>query len=305
MPPPPIQPLVVAAPKLKAQRPVPRGTAVKLAPLAAGQESEVLAFLGARPLHTVMLASFIRDNGLASSLNRGTFYCCRDTRARLVGVALLGHTVLIEARTDAALAAFAAEARACPQTHLIIGEEARVKRFWWHYADAGQEPHHTGRELLYEQHWPVGVWDELSDLRPAVPADLEAVAVAHADLALRESGVNPLEIDPVGFRARIARRIERGRVWVWVEAGRLIFKADVVSETPEVSYLEGVHVNPAERGKGYGLRCLSQLTRALLRQTKSVCLLVNEQNVRAQDFYERAGFKLNSYYSTIYLRARH
>jgi hypothetical protein len=197
------------------------------------------------------------------------------------------------------------QARACPQTRLIIGEEGRITRFWWHYADAGQTAHHVGRELLYEQHWPVGVWDALPGLRPATQDDLEELAIAHADLAFRESGVNPLETDPAGFRARIGRRIERGRVWVWIEAGRLIFKTDVVSETPEVIYLEGVYVNPAERGKGYGLRCLSQLTRALLQRTASVCLLVNEGNVRAQEFYTRAGYKLDSYYSTIYLRPQH
>src|SRR5205085_355531 len=47
-------------------------------PLTTGQESEVLSFLAVRPVHTVVMAGFIRDNGLASPLNRGTFYGCRD-----------------------------------------------------------------------------------------------------------------------------------------------------------------------------------------------------------------------------------
>jgi len=123
----------------------------------------------------------------------------------------------------------------------------------------------------------------------------------HAEMAFEESGVNPLQVDPVGFRLRTSRRIERGRVWVWSEAGRLIFKTDVVAETPEVIYLEGVYVNPAERGRGHGLRCLSQLSRVLLQHASSVCLLVNERNVKALALYQRAGFKPLCRYSTIYL----
>ena len=33
----------------------------------------------------------IRDNGIVSSLNRGTFYGCRDLNGNLEGVALVGH----------------------------------------------------------------------------------------------------------------------------------------------------------------------------------------------------------------------
>ncbi len=38
-----------------------------------GDEAEVLEFLAANPLHTVFMASQIRDNGLASPNNRGSF----------------------------------------------------------------------------------------------------------------------------------------------------------------------------------------------------------------------------------------
>ena len=68
---------------------------------------EVLGFLAERPLYTVMMTGLIRDHGLVSPLNRGSFFGCRDSQGRLKGVALIGHATLIEARTDAALAAFA------------------------------------------------------------------------------------------------------------------------------------------------------------------------------------------------------
>jgi predicted GNAT family acetyltransferase len=90
-----------------------------------------------------------------------------------------------------------------------------------------------------------------------------------------------MEADPEGFRQRCLRRIEQGRVWVWTEEGRLIFKADIVSETPEVKYVEGIWVTPDQRGRGYGLRCLSQLSRELLAGSSAVTLLVNEKTQQA------------------------
>ncbi len=265
---------------------------------------EVLAFLAERPLHTVFMASLIRDNGLVSPLNRGTFHACRNEQGQLEGVALIGHATLTETRSEAALQAFARLAQDCPRAHVIVGEQDRIERFWSYYAEAGQTPRLLCRELLFEQRWPVEVREGVGGLRLATLDDLELVMPVQAQMAFEESGVNPMETDGVGFRLRCARRIEQGRVWVWVESGQLIFKADIIAETPEVSYVEGVYVNPSERGRGYGLRCISQLGRTLLARTGSVCLLVNEQNLEAQAFYRKAGYKLRSCYDTIFLQQK-
>ena len=40
--------------------------------------TEVLNFLKVRPVHTVIMASFIRDNGMESPDNRGKFYAYRN-----------------------------------------------------------------------------------------------------------------------------------------------------------------------------------------------------------------------------------
>jgi predicted GNAT family acetyltransferase len=120
-------------------------------------------------------------------------------------------------------------------------------------------------------------------------------------MAEAESGINPLETDPEGFRKRCARRIQQGRTWVLAKDGVLIFKADIQSETQDITYLEGVWVNPQLRGRDVGLTCLKQLEQTLLERTSSVCLLVNEQNQEAQTFYRRAGYSLHAHYDTIFL----
>lgn len=296
---------------VKTEREVPLDRAVPavsnpvtIHPLTDDHKAEVLDFLSARPLHTVFLAGFIRDNGMVSPLNRGTFYAARDRKGRLEGVSLIGHATLIEARADRALEAFALFARNCPSAHMILGEKEKVSNFWGHYAKPGDTPRLICRELLMEKRWPVDDFKEVPGLRAATIEDLACVMKVNAEMALRESGVNPMEKDPEGFRARTARRIERGRVWLWAEHGRLIFKADVMSNTPEVIYLEGVYVDPQERGTDHGLRCFSQLSETLMARGVSVCLLVNEKNRKARAFYRKAGYDLRSHYDTIFLRQK-
>ena len=269
--------------------------------LSVAEATEVLAFLDERPLHTVNLASLVRDNGLVSPLNRGTFYGCRDEAGRLEGVALVGHAILVEARSERAAAAFARLAQRHAGAHIILGETAPVGLFWSHYGDGGQEPRRLCRELLLEQRWPVEAREAVSELRLATPDELEELLPVHAGLVFAESGVNPLEVDPEGFRERCLRRVELGRTWVVTKNGRLLFKAEVYAETPQVTYLEGVYVAPEHRRSGHGLRCLSQLTRTLLGRSGSVCLLVNELNVAARSFYRKTGYRQRAVYDTIFL----
>jgi len=269
--------------------------------LTNSDEAEVLQFLAQRPIHTVTMMSLIHDNGIVSPFNRGTFYGCRDLNGQLEGVALVGHATLMETVSDRALAALAQVARECPNTHMIMGEKERVADFWSHYSDAGRRQRLACREWLYELSWPVEARERIADLRPAKPSELELVMPVQAELAFAESGINPLQVDPQGFRARCLRRIEQQRTWVIVEDGELIFKADVISKTPEVIYLEGVWVREECRQKNLGTRFMSELLRHLLEDTKSVCLLVNETNEWAHRFYRKCGFHFRATYETIFL----
>ena len=264
-------------------------------------EQEVLAFLAERPVPTVVMRGLIRDNGFESPFNRGTFYACRDREGRLEGVALVGYHTFVEARTEGALRAIAELAQRERVGHMIWGEQEMIRAFWERYAPGGQAPRIFCRELLFEQRWPVRACEPAAGLRLATLEDLMLIMPVHAAMAYEESGVNPLDVDLNGFRLRCARRIENGRVWVLVEGGELVFKADVAAETPECTYIEGVYVAPSSRQKGVGLRCLSQLGRTLLERSESLCALVNEQNLVAQSLFLKAGYRLRGYFDTIYL----
>ena len=266
-------------------------------------ETEVLGFLAERALHNAVMTGLIRDNGIESKLNRGTFYCCRDVADDLLGVALIGHGVFIDARSEDALREFARLAQEFPRAHMLMGEQEMIERFWKYYAPNGQPRHRLCREVLFELNNQTRT-DCVANLRLARASDLSHVVPVHATMAFEESGVNPLLVDPDGFRARCRRRIEERRTWVLVEHDKLIFKADVISDTPEVVYLEGIYVHPEYRRQGYGSKCLAQLTRSLLSRTRSISLLVNQERQQAQQFFKTLGFVSRGLYDTIFLRTK-
>jgi ribosomal protein S18 acetylase RimI-like enzyme len=274
----------------------------KIGELTKRHRDEALEFLAANPVHTVFMASLIRDNGITSPQNRGVFYGSRNSGGQLEAVALIGHATLLEARTKTSLAAFARMTGDCLNVRLIRGERQTIDSFWKHYKADGQKPRMVCRELLLEQKKPMADIAPVSELRPATLNELDQVAEVNASMAFEECGSNPLHRDPTGFRERVARRIQQGRIWTLVQDGQLIFKADIIAETPLATYLEGIQVHPDWRAKGYGRRCLTQLARTLLARSQSICLTLGQENQKALAFYSKAGYQFNSHYETIYLR---
>lgn len=273
---------------------------LEFAPAVPGMEEEVLSALAVPTLTNVIMAGFIRDNGLVSSQNRGRFYVCRNEDHKLEGVALIGHSILFHAFTEGAIEGFASLARQGALSHLLMGEHAAVQRFWSFFADEGQEPRQVCPVLFLHRGEPFEPHREIAGLRLAIPEDLELVVRAQAAMAFETSGVDPLQKDPIGFRQRYLRRIDQNRVWVLMKGRRLIFKLDVIADTPEATYIEGVYVSPEERGKGLGQSCVSAVGHKLLQHTKAIYLFVENENTRTTAFYTRLGFDVAGNYDLLY-----
>jgi uncharacterized protein len=274
----------------------------ELSELKNADTTTVLEFLAIRPVHTVVMTSWINDNGIENSANRGKFYGYFNKSGKLEGIALIGHTTLIEARSDAALKAFAFQARNSETPiHIIMSAGNSVEDFWRFHTGTNQAPRLLYTELLFELSFPFLVREDFKELRLATADELMLVAEAHAEVAFEESGKNPMETHREQFISRVLRRIEQGRCWVVIEDGKLLFKADVIAETAEVSYLEGVYVPIESRGKGFGTKCLAELGKRLLQKTDSVCLLSNVNFTHAHKAYVKAGFKQTDACQTIFV----
>jgi len=305
--------MATAARKLQSNFSAPRGN--RSVPLSAaagtttvpdvtyaspGTEEWILAALQHDSLTNIIMAGFIRDNGLSNPLNRGRFYTCRDEKNRVEGVGLIGHTILFEAFSERAIQAFAAIARRESSPHLLMGEQNAVERFWSYYSSNDESPRLVCPIVFLQRRKCLEEQTEVAGLRPASRKDLEQVVQAQAAMALEISGVDPLKKDPAGFRERYLRRIEKKRVWVVIENGRLIFKTDIIADTPQATYIEGVYVSPDDRGKGVGRRCVNALGRILLESRNAIYLFVENENTRAQSFYLNLDFTLAGQYALLY-----
>ncbi len=274
----------------------------QLGVLTQDNEAEVLTFLKVRPVHTVVMTSFIQDNGIEGKDNRGKYFGYRNQNGKLEGVALIGHTTLIESRSDESLAAFAIAARAWETPiHIMMSDGKTIEKFWNYFADFDQKPRLVCTELLFELNLPLFVQKCEWNVRQAKPEELVQIAEAHAQVAFTESGVNPLEKDREGFLKRTLKRIEKGRTFVVFENGRLVFKADIAAETAETAYLEGVYVSPEYRGQGIGSVCLSNLGLQLLDRFQNICLLGNKDFTGAHKSFMKAGFKNTDSCQTIFV----
>jgi uncharacterized protein len=173
---------------------------------------------------------------------------------------------------------------------MVIGEQRAVTALW----DAAREELPSPREDRPGQ--PVYAIDVPplpgeTRLRAAEPGDLERLLPAAAAAHELELGLDPLGRDAEAFRWRTLAQIEEGRSWVWLEDGVIWFKAEASAWTPSAVQLQQVWVDPAVRGRGYGLRGLRDLCRLLLQTTPTVTLFVRRENLPAIALYDAVGMR--------------
>jgi predicted GNAT family acetyltransferase len=183
---------------------------------------------------------------------------------------------------------------------LILAQEQQIDRFIEYYADALYNCTAIDRYWLFNHCGPLHNRNPLADVRLATINDLELIVWAHNQCGIEETGVDGLALDAEGFTARCARRIKRGRTWVWIDNHKFMLKLDVITATREVAYLESLWVHPEERGKGYGSRFVNQVSERLLKDSASICLLAQETNTTARLLYQKAGFEVVDSYRAMF-----
>lgn len=191
-----------------------------------------------------------------------------------------------------------AKAASRGQPRMMVGEERAVGELW----DAISRRMPAPIEDRPAQ--PVYVLDAAparagTGLRPARLDDLDLLVPACAAAYYEEVGVDAHERDPGLFRWRTRSQIELGRSWLWLEEGRIRFKAEASAWTPAAVQLQQVWVDPALRGRGYAKRALSDLCALLLERTPVVCLFARPDNTPALALYESIGMRRTITYRSL------
>jgi predicted GNAT family acetyltransferase len=144
------------------------------------------------------------------------------------------------------------------------------------------------------------------DIDPAVrqvrPDELDAYLVAAVDMFIGEVGVDPRVGDGGrGYRRRVASLIAAGRAWARFEHGRVVFKAEVGSQSPRVGQIQGVWVHPEWRGLGLGTAGTATVAAVIVGTGRIASLYVNNFNAVARAAYDRVGFAEVGTFATVLL----
>ena len=125
------------------------------------------------------------------------------------------------------------------------------------------------------------------------PDEIETLLPACIAMFTEEVGVSPVAVDGGAlYRARVTELVTTGRAFARIEAGRVLFKAEVGSATRAACQVQGVWVQPELRGRGLGTAGTAAVVQLALSDVAPVVsLYVNEFNTPALAAYRRVGFR--------------
>ena len=195
--------------------------------------------------------------------------------------------------TPAAITAFAEKARRQGRRcSSIVGPADAVGEIWRQLAPFWDRP----REIRACQPLMAIVRDPLVEPDPAVrrvrPDEIGILLPASVAMFTEEVGVSPIGADGgAAYRARVSELVTHGRSFARIDAGAIVFKAEVGAVTPHACQIQGVWVPPALRGRGHASHGMAALVSiARLAFAPVVSLYVNDFNAPARATYQRVGF---------------
>ena len=141
-----------------------------------------------------------------------------------------------------------------------------------------------------------------AQVRQVRPDEIDTYLVAAIDMFIGEVGVDPrLGDGGRGYRRRVASLIAAGRAWARFQNGEVVFKAEVGSQSPAVSQIQGVWVHPEWRGRGLGTAGTATLAAVIVGTGRIASLYVNDFNTVARATYDRIGFTEVGTFATVLL----
>ncbi|MGD0687554.1 MAG: GNAT family N-acetyltransferase [Streptosporangiaceae bacterium] len=253
---------------------------------------EALLICDRDPVTNVFVSARLRAAGLDPGRLGAQLWGYSDG-GRLTSLCYSGANLVPVAATPGAVAAFADRARLQGRRcSSIVGPGPAVQELWGLLAPYWGRP----REVRAVQPVLAISGDPLIAPDPMVravrPDELDVLLPASVHMFTEEVGVSPIGADGgAAYRARVMELIRVGRSFARIEGGRVIFKAEVGSVTPQVCQVQGVWVPPDMRGRGVGSRGMAAVV-ATARESiaPTVTLYVNDFNAPARAAYQRVGF---------------
>jgi len=258
--------------------------------LGAGDEPAVARLLDLEPVQNAYMRSELRFG-----LDRGEWWGV-DGPAGPTAV-MLGGSLVVPWIPDPDDADVLAEPLSARALRMLVGPRESVMAL--HRVSRRQAREIRDPQLLFALRRGRVAMHPKAPLRRARRGDLDVLVQAAAAMHREEMGVDPLAVDAVGWRTMMSTLIDRGWAWVWIEAGEVIFKAELSAWTNEAVQIQGVYTAPNHRRQGVATAGLATVCDALLREAAACSLYANHFNHVAISLYRRLGFELAGSFATV------
>jgi uncharacterized protein len=252
------------------------------------------------PIGSCMVAARVADHGLDPNSIGGELWTRRGPEESLCYaganlIPLRGRLSDLYAFADAALTASRRCSSLVGRAELVMPMWQRLEPAWGPARDVREH-----QPLMSLSRMPACEIDP--GVRQVRSDEIDTYLVAAVDMFIGEVGVDPRVGDGGrGYRRRVAGLIAAGRAWARFENGQVVFKAEVGSQSPAVSQIQGVWVHPEWRGKGLGTAGTATLAAVIVGTGRIASLYVNDFNTVARATYDRVGFVEVGTFATVLL----
>ena len=254
--------------------------------------AEALALCDRDPIANVFVKARLQASGL-DPMRLGAQVWGFHEAGQLVSFCYVGANMVPVQAGHAALAAFAERARKQGRRcSSIAGPADAVGDLWRHLEPYWDRP----REIRDRQPLMAIASEPLVDPDPDVrlvrPGEVGILLPASVAMFTEEVGVSPIGVDGgAAYRARVTELVASGRSLAKIEAGQVVFKAEIGAVTAQACQVQGVWVPPELRGRGHASRGMAAVVRFARRSLAPVVsLYVNDFNTPARAAYRRVGF---------------
>ncbi len=254
--------------------------------------SEVRDLLARDPVAHCFVAARVLDSGLDSWRLGGELWGWAED-GTLTSLLYVGANLVPVETTSQARAAFVDRCRRIGRrSSSIVGPADDVLALWSALVDSwGPAREVRPRQPLMALSGPPQVGAD-PGVRLVREDEVDILLPACVAMFTEEVGVSPLAGGAAyAYRARIAELVRTGRAFARIEGGRVVFKAEVGAVGDGACQVQGVWVDPAERGRGLAAPGMAAVTLLAQREIAPVVsLYVNDYNSAARRVYDRVGF---------------